>query len=363
MKILKILLGFLFLFIIVEIICRITFPGDIKIIDNKTNKRIWLADVIESSKKGKHFKPNLDLTVYNAWISHYSKVFLRTNALGLRGDEIDPMRQDEYRIMVVGDSITWAGYLPEEETYVYQLQEALNQRKEIKVSVVNAGIEDVGIEGEVAFVRQNIRRVRPRTVIIEFYLNDSRPPFGFESEKGLSWAWFLLQQSRFIGFLYSNIRIQLYLTKHNILGKRYRHRWFYLSQNPRWKTDPAYFKEMIEEADLDWGAAWKEGSWQLVEQQLLELKRLAADNNFILVLACFPVSFQVYALDSDTLPQKKIKSITQEKNIYFIDLLPELRKHNQEQLFYDHCHLNAKGQRIVAQELAQYLRRHNFISP
>lgn len=359
MRIGKFLLGLILLFIVIEAICRAVMPGPLKIVDNKTNKRIWLSEVIESSEKGKNFKPNLDLTVYNAWISYKPKLILRTNSLGLRGEEISLKAADsdnKYRIVILGDSITWSGYLPEEETYVMELQELLGKSaKNLNIRTINAGIGDAGIEEEVGFLKENFDRIKPKMVILAFYLNDSRPPWGFESEKSLSWAAQILQKSRFIGFLYSNVEIQLYLMRHGILGKGYRYRWFYHSRNPKWKNDKEYFKKLTEEADLDWGAAWNDNSWSSVEINIGELKKFSEKNNFKLLIACFPVSFQVYAYFLDNIPQRRIANIAAKLNILFLDLLPKLRENNKITLFYDHCHLNIPGQRIVSEELARFI--------
>lgn len=354
MKIIRILIIIFGLFIIAEATCRIIMPSYVRIIDNNTGKRIWLSEVLESSQKGKRFKPNLDLTVYNAWMSYIPKLTLKTNSLGLRGPEIILNSSDnEYRILILGDSITWAGYLPQEETFVMRLENLLS-KQDNNVRTVNAGIGDVGIEEEVSFLKEIYGKVKPKMVILAFYLNDSRPSFGFESEKKLSWAKFL-QKSRSIDVIYNNIQVQMYLMRHNILGKGYRYRWLYLSKNPKWKSDKQYFKELVEEANLDWGAAWEESSWGIVERNIQELNKFSVENGVKFIVMCLPVSFQVYADFLDDIPQKRIRAIMEKGNIPFLDLLPKLRQDNKINLFYDHCHLNADGQNIVAQELSRFL--------
>lgn len=354
MKIFRALSIVFVIFVLAEIACRILMPSYVRIIDNKTNKRIWLSEIIESSQKGKRFKPNLDLTVYNAWISHVPKLTLKTNSLGLRGPQISPESPDnEYRILFLGDSITWAGYLPEEETFVRRLENLIGKQYN-NVRTVNAGIGDAGIAEEASFLKEIYGQVKPKMVILAFYLNDSRPSFGFESEKVLSWAKFL-QKSRFIDVIYNNVQVQMYLMRHNILGKGYRYRWFYLSRNPQWKSNKEYFKKLVEEANLDWGAAWDDGSWGIVEKNVRELSKLSLEKGFKLVVMCLPVSFQVYADFLDGSPQERLRAITNNENIHYLDLLPKIRQNNKLNLFYDHCHLNAEGQYIVAQGLYQFL--------
>lgn len=360
-KPLKIIWIFIFLFIVAEISCRVLMPSPVRIIDNKTQKRIWLSDTVESSQDGKRFKPNLDLTIYNVWLSLKPKIVLKTNSLGFRDEEIDLRNlNNEYRILVIGDSITWAGYLSLEETYVFQLQKLLNSSIKNKVRTINAGVGDVGIIEEVNLLKENVDKLKPKVVILAFYLNDSRPPWGFESEKRLGWA-MLLQKSRFIGFLYENLQMKMYLMRSGILGKSYRFRWFYLSMNPKWKYDRQYFSKIVKEADLDWGAAWQEDSWKVVEQKINEIKRLSIEKGFKFIIVCLPVSFQVYTEFIDDFPQRHLVSIAGKEGISFIDMLPVFRKNNDKPLFYDHCHLNEEGQHLVAEELSEYIILHKLL--
>lgn len=353
MKFVKVLTTFAVVFLIGEVACRVFMPSYVKIIDNKTNKRIWLSELIESSKEGKRFKPNLDLTVYNAWISYYPKLTLKTNSLGLRSDD-SSLNGREKRILLLGDSITWSGYLPVEKTFVKELENLLNKEKEFKVKTINAGIGDVGLEEEILFLKEIIDKINPKLVILSFYLNDSRPSVGFETEKGLYWAK-LLQKSRLIDVIYNNIRVQMFLMRNNLLGKGYRYRWLYLSKNPQWIKDRAYFRRMISEANLDWGAAWEDDSWGMVNRNIDELKSISREKGFKLFIVCFPVSFQVYAEFLEDIPQRRLADICAKSNILFLDLLPKLRENNNSALFYDQCHLNIAGQSIVSEELARFI--------
>ena len=361
MKILKALLVFVVIFAFAEIASRIIMPSSVTIINNKTNKRLWMSDILISSREGKKFKPDLDLTIYNAWISHWSKLTYRTNSLGLRGSEVIINNPDtDYRILVLGDSITWGGYLPEEKTYVFQLGNMLRYKLHSSILTINAGIGDVGTIEEVRFLKEIYDKVKPKMVILGFYLNDSRPPAGFDSEKNLSWAK-ILQKSRFIDFLYNNVRLQAYLMRSGVLGKGYRYRWFYLYRNPRWKSDREYFAKMVRDANLDWGAAWDECSWPGIDKSIKELKDFADSYRVKLIIICFPVSFQVYADFLDDYPQKKIEAIAREYNIPFLDVLAQFRNNNKVDLFYDHCHLNVEGRYLVAGELAKFILDNKFI--
>ena len=61
---------------------------------------------------GKRITPNLD-TVIRAHPISGRDVGVRTNRLGLRGPEVGPKRDGELRVLVLGDSITFADYVDE----------------------------------------------------------------------------------------------------------------------------------------------------------------------------------------------------------------------------------------------------------
>ena len=149
--------------------------------------------------------------------------------------------------------------------------------------------------------------------------------------------------------------------RHNILGRNYRYRWFYLSRNQSWRSEKASFSELVKEADLDWGAAWNEDSWKGVEKRIEEAHAFSIEKGFTLLIACLPVSFQVYADFLNDFPQRRLRGIAEKHNLPFVDCLPTLREHKDTPLFYDHCHLNEEGQNIVAKELSRYILNEGIL--
>lgn len=61
------------------------------------------------------------------------------NSLGMRGPELAPKQPGEVRILVVGDSLTQALHVPDEETFCERLRARLTRSLGRPVSVVNAG--------------------------------------------------------------------------------------------------------------------------------------------------------------------------------------------------------------------------------
>ncbi|MCX6349325.1 MAG: hypothetical protein NTV79_07490 [Candidatus Aureabacteria bacterium] len=73
---------------------------------------------IEYTPQGRRLIPGSRVLIKNHRISGQD-VLMEVNSLGFRDSELPPTKEkDELRVLVLGDSITWADYLPREETYV-----------------------------------------------------------------------------------------------------------------------------------------------------------------------------------------------------------------------------------------------------
>jgi lysophospholipase L1-like esterase len=97
----------------------------------------------------------------------------RTNALGLRGDEV---RDDgSVRILALGDSCTWGWRVKEEESFPAVLQQKLDaQFGPHRYQVINAGVPGfTSLQGD-RYLRERGLALSPDIVIIAFGFNDAR---------------------------------------------------------------------------------------------------------------------------------------------------------------------------------------------
>ena len=78
-------------------------------------------------------RPNVDVTLMG--------VPVRTNSAGLRDDEVDLGREesqdDRWRIILLGDSLTFGWGVPREQTFASLLERALSERR--PTEVINFG--------------------------------------------------------------------------------------------------------------------------------------------------------------------------------------------------------------------------------
>ncbi|MEW6775164.1 MAG: hypothetical protein AB1405_02645 [Bdellovibrionota bacterium] len=280
-----------------------------------------------------------------------------TNSHGFRDQEIPDVKQPgEIRILVLGDSITWGDYLPASQVYVERSQHHLaNLTPGRTAEVINAGVGAIGLREEINILMEEGLQVHPDIVVNAFYLNDSRPPTGFSeepSQKGpariLSW---LRRHSVLADQLYKTMKTW----KRDRNLEKTEFRWITEDKRLDWKKDPGDFQELARLARFDWGAAWDESSWTLVDEEYARLRSLAKQHGFQVVTAALPVRYQVEAEFLEDLPQRTLQKKAAEAGFGFIDFLPFLREHRGEHLFFDQCHLTVEGNEIAGKALAEFL--------
>jgi lysophospholipase L1-like esterase len=96
---------------------------------------------------------------------------MRTNSLGLRGDEV---RDDgSTRILAVGDSCTWGWRVAQDESYPAVLQRLLDDRYGAgKEQVINAGVPGYSSYRGLLYLRERGLELKPAIVIVGYGFND-----------------------------------------------------------------------------------------------------------------------------------------------------------------------------------------------
>ena len=295
-------------------------------------------------------KPNLDAVIRRHPTSGRD-VRVRTNSFGLRGPEVTRKAPGEIRLLVLGDSITFAEYLDEEETYPAALERALAEATPGRpVRVINGGGPNVGTHEEAALLEEVASLVRPDLVLVGFYLNDGLGPVPYPDEIRLP-VW--IGWSRLADRASSVWARARHRSQH---GSRYL--WAQAFSARDWVNDRMAFDRVIALAESDWGVAWHDYSWPVVEEGLERMIRLGRRHGFQVAVAAFPVSVQVESRFEDDRPQRRARELAGRLGLPFVDLLPVLRAAAAESLFYDHCHLTPRGNALVAETLAPFVVRH-----
>jgi hypothetical protein len=100
--------------------------------------------------------------------------WIEINSKGLRGAEIDyPKPAGEYRVLVVGDSFTFAEQVNQQETFTQRLEDRLNaEGAGHRYRVLNAGSNGWATANEAVYLTKEGVRFRPDVVVVALYLGN-----------------------------------------------------------------------------------------------------------------------------------------------------------------------------------------------
>jgi len=123
-----------------------------------------LFEYTAQSKRYKVMKPHADMQIYGTRV--------RTNALGFRGAEVAAKQPGEYRVVVLGDSMTFGPGIADERLYTAQLEQKLRARHP-GVRVLNLAVEGYNILQYEAVLHEVALALEPDLVLVALFpVND-----------------------------------------------------------------------------------------------------------------------------------------------------------------------------------------------
>jgi hypothetical protein len=328
-----------------------------------THEEKSINSVIVGGPRGARLRPNTRSQILKHSLSNRD-VLIEVNSIGLRYSELGPKTGDEYRVLVLGDSITLGDFVPEDETFPRQLEKLTAGRSQ-KIRFINAGLPGVGTMEELYRYEEVRDAVQPDLVLVEMYLNDAQTagafyvksiPSPFSKSRFLTWA--------------AN-RVQL-------VGKTL-FREGGVSIDPKWRESFRAGREMrsgdmfnskdgfdfeVYNAYMDFGLAWNPRSWEILDGVVASLQQETREKGTRLAIALFPVHIQVMGTYEDHRPQDSCREMCARRGIPYLDLLPAFRAARQasaETLFYDHCHPTPYGYTVVARDILAGLDREKLL--
>jgi hypothetical protein len=131
-----------------------------------------------------------------------------------------------------------------------------------------------------------------------------------------------------------------------------------------WRRDPRALAHEIRQAFGDWGYAWSDHAWSTMRPILGNMRTFAGANGFETIVVLLPVRQQIESQVVNDLPQKHFEDLLSDLRLAHLDLFGTLRddwRMAQQSLFYDHCHLTPRGNRIVATAIFDFLTAQRFV--
>jgi len=284
--------------------------------------------------------------------SHYEwqSITVSINSHGLRGSETPYEKPPAtYRILNLGDSVAMGWGVHVEDTYGQQLEALLNEEEtgDLRYEVINAGVPGWNLENALAYLQAEGLKYEPDVILLDLTIandingksallagNDSGP-FRWLSDHTYFWPFLQSQVSWAKAHAQGRDRVD--------------------TIDP--PTNPAKYFPLDPESDR-WDERWN---------SVLDINRLARENNIRVVLILFPLEFQVFDKSYPTLPQEIFMARAAEAGIPALDLLPAFQQACQEKpggacqledryLFADvWMHPSSNGHKLTAAELETFL--------
>ncbi|BBM81956.1 SGNH/GDSL hydrolase family protein [Candidatus Uabimicrobium amorphum] len=253
------------------------------------------------------------------------------NAKGVRGKEIDYKRSQSYRILYLGDSVTF-GFMIEKDrdTLPYQIENCLKKHR-VNVETINAGVCGYAPSQEYDYLVKEGIKYNPHLVVISVVLNDVTDNIFFENLGDNIAGFESLAQDNI--FTYSRF---LLLLKMLYVSKTKRQNYF------------AVNRELCDSPQNDKFAQYLAQT----KTELLQIQRFCRSHNIKTLFVFFPCQYQLSKKPSHITPQ-----VILQQDLSFLDLYnPFYQAQNEKPIYYrDFWHPTIKGYHLAAQEISSHL--------
>ncbi len=322
--------------------------------------------VLFGGPHGVRLRPNTVGTIRHHSLSGLD-VVIRVNSIGLRYDELGPKAPDEFRVLVLGDSITFGDFLPEEQTWSRRMEELTRGRAK-KIRFINAGLPGAGTLEEFWLFQEIKDVVKPDLVLVGMYLNDAQNASQFYVKSlGPPWG-----RSRFLAWVVARLQLLEKGWFRNSLPGAIDPAWreeFRAGRNLKsgdmFHTRDGFDFE-IYNAFMDFGLGWNPKAWREIGRILESLRSAVRAEGAALAVCLFPVHIQIYGTVGDVRPQASARAMCARLSIPFFDPLPALHADaaaHHEKLLFDHCHYRAYGYGLLANWTVAWLDAEKLIPP
>jgi lysophospholipase L1-like esterase len=289
-------------------------------------------------------------------------VRVKINGKGLRGPELDYAKPaDAYRILYLGDSVTF-GYKLEshEQTFPYLMETILEDRLGREIETINGGVGGYSPWQEYLFLANEGIKYDPDLVVVSFVLNDVTEKFGLVRFGGIHRGYQLLCTV--------SSHAEPLLDRSALV---YCARRAYAKMKYGKDVEPGARREQrVNVRSLAYYPEHPgvEKAWELTLENLGKIFDFCKARDVPVVLFVFPFTFQFRDIDGLSEPQETVCRFAREHQVPAIDLLPVLSEklHEQqarpEDYFLDDDHPSATGSIVIAEALSRFVEREGVLA-
>jgi len=258
------------------------------------------------------------------------KVQIDINSIGFRNKELTSKKENEYRIMVLGSSITLGWGVPKDSVFTVITENKLNSQNDSNYyNVVNTGIGNYNTEMQSILFRKNIDKVNPDQVILHYFINDAE-----EIKKGTN-SW-IVKHSYLFAYFYVRVTQAIALREaadHDIGN---------------------YYKDLYSDGAKGWIQAKK---------AMLEIQNTCKENKVPLIVIIQPDLHNISEDSPQVLCHERLHQFLDNNSIPYLDVIHAYRKEYKGNLMglwaqKDDSHPNSIGHRIIANELSRFEKKY-----
>lgn len=267
------------------------------------------------------FHPN------QSFVSYRNKVF-NINNLGYRDNAIDTSHYKK-RIAFIGDSV-FEGVGVSVDDRLMTLIEA--QLDVDTYDCLNFAIEGHSTLDQLEVLKQDVLNLKPSMIIWQLGFNDLDR--NLKLTKNLAISYHIINQVNQKGFLQKHSALYLYLAEFKN----------YLN------LQSGGLNNILEDVLKE-----RPEAWAVTKTAIDDFVIICKENKIDLKVVYLPYEVECITSNEEQayFIQNQFYSYFKTKQVVTFDLLKTLREKAGEDLFYDHVHLNEKGNRVVADELYQ----------
>lgn len=319
----------------------------------------WFSYTFQSANIRYQVHRELRYTLRKGYrIDQEGEPYESSNRFGFRGSS--DMRRDKgnrFRIVAIGDSVTFGLGVSDSETYPQQLEDVLNWKAGGRhFEVLNAGLPGYSpIQSRLNFELRLIS-FRPDLVIWQFIEDDVTDVLDYRPLSGF--RYFLRRSALYwyLAYRWGDLRHQLFIRPNRVL--RGENKWIRKPWIRRVANGPSTLRVMPANRD-------KLRAQPIVKREIQRFHKIARLNNAQSVMVFFP--YMHYALEG-LIPStdawlSKLSLSEQYNYLSFTRLFVKNPAVGESFLYQDTIHPNQKGYSLVVWHLAENLQKMGLLRP
>jgi len=277
---------------------------------------------------------------------------VNVNSLGLRGGEIKKKKESCYRIVVIGGSAVFGGSVPGDEmTFCGLLEKDLKIKYGKNIEVINAGVPAFISMQELILLEDKIIAMEPDMIVIFDGFNDVLTIL--KREKRPNYPWWFSEIERIyyksITKLFLEKRLQKYRPTKHIL--KWINKMKEKTRETRYDINTEQIAFYRRNLDLMCHLAGSYGiKVVLVFQPVIMYKEFASPAEREMISSLDQDYLEALVKMCD-LAKVSMREVARDNNVSFIDGT-KFFNGSKEYIFIDEVHFNQRGNKIVADLLA-----------